>query len=158
MSLWKVKFNHKDGETRKCKVCDKDFHATRPVWRCNKCTSKYIHDKAKEKYGEGIMPTGKWAGMKPKKPYPFNNRTSAASNRFCTIRTALSNAWKEYKKTGDRSIITQHYDRQLKEIEENGILEWILDRRSDDMKKETQFKSMSVIHKELPDTRNYYEE
>ena len=155
--LWSVKFDHKNGEVRRCKVCDKDFHTDRPVWRCRPCTSKYIHDKAKEKYGD-LPATGRWAGLPPKKPYPFNNRSSEASNRFCTIRTALSNAWKEYKKTGDRSIITAHYDKQLKEIEENGIMEWILDRRSDDVKKEMQAKTRNQSHIDYPDTRNYYEE
>jgi hypothetical protein len=157
MSLWKVKFNHKDGETRRCKLCDKDFHATRPVWRCKKCTAKVNFETAKNKYGKDLMPTGKWAGLPPKKPYPFDNRSSEASNRFCTIRTALSNAWKEYNKTGDKSVILAHYNKQLKEIEENGIMTWILDRRSDDAKKELQVKSKKQTNIEFPDTRGYHE-
>jgi hypothetical protein len=158
MSLWKVKFNHTDGETRRCKVCDKDFHTDRPVWRCRPCTSKYIFEKAKEKYGD-LPSTGKWAGMPNKKPYPFDNKGSEASNRFCKIRTALSNAWKEYNKTGDRNVITAHYDKQLKEIEENGIMTWILDRRgNDDLPNgQTKSKSKNMIRTEYPDTRGYYE-
>jgi hypothetical protein len=156
MSLWKVKFDHTNGEMRKCKVCDKDFHTMRPVWRCRTCTSKYIHKMAKEKYGD-LPATGKWRGLPPKKPYPFDNKSSEASNRFCTIRTALSNAWKEYNKTGDKSVIIQHYNKQLKEIEENGIMEWILDRRCDASKKDTQVKSKNMIRTDYPDTRGHYE-
>jgi hypothetical protein len=130
----------------------------KPVWRCKKCTGKKIFEDAKKKYGNGLIPTGKWAGLKPKEKYPFDNTTSDASNRFCTIRTALSNAWKEYRKTGDRTIITKHYDNQLNEIKENGILEWILDRRCDNSKKDTQVKSKNMIKKEYPDTRGHYEE
>jgi len=158
MAIWNVKFDHKNGEVRRCKVCDKDFHTDRPVWRCRPCTSKYIHEKAKEKYGD--MPaTGKWAGMPPKKPYPFDNRTSEASNRFCTIRTALSKAWKEYNKTGDKSVVIAHYDKQLKEIEENGIMLWILDRRgNDDLPHGKQKeKSKKMISNDYPDTRGYHE-
>jgi hypothetical protein len=159
MSLWKVKFNHKDGENRKCKLCGDDFHAKRPVWRCKPCTAKINFETAKNKYGEsGLIPTGKWAGLPPKKPYPFDNRSSEASNRFCTIRTALSKAWKEYTKTGDKSVIIAHYDKQLKEIEENGIMHWIKDRRSDDMRKEVQVKSKKMISNDYPDTRGYYED
>jgi hypothetical protein len=156
--LWSKKFDHVNGETRKCKDCGDEYHATKPGWRCKKCVAKINFDTAKNKYPKGIVPTGKWAGLPSKKPYPFNNRTSEASNRFCTIRTALSKAWKEYNKTGDRSIITQHYEKQLKEIEENGILTWILDRRCDASKKDTQVKSKNMIKKEYPDTRGYYEE
>ena len=156
--MFKKPFNKVVGETRKCKVCDKDFHTFKPRWNCKECVSKINHEAAKKKYGEGVPATGRWAGLPLKKPYPFNNRTNEAGARFCSIRTALSNAWKEYNKTGDKSVVIAHYDKQLKEIEENGILTWILDRRSDDMKKDTQYKSKSMIYKELPDTRGHYED
>ena len=153
--MFKKPFNSKIGETRECKMCGESFHTLKPRWRCKKCVAKVNFDNAKKKYAEsGLIPTGKWAGMKPKEKYPFDNRGSEASNRFCKIRTALSKAWKEYKKTGDRSIITKHYDNQLKEIQENGIMEWILDRRADSDKKE---RTTNVIKNEYPDTRGYYE-
>jgi hypothetical protein len=154
MSLWKVKFNHKDGETRRCKVCDKDFHAIKPKWTCNLCTSKINFDKRKEKYEEGIMNTGKWIGMPMKKPYPFSNRTSESNNRFSRIRRELRKAWE-----GGREELNKHYAKQLKEIEENGILEWILDRRANDDlpngKQKTKSKTQTNI--EYPDTRGHYE-
>jgi hypothetical protein len=154
--MFKKPFNKVIGEERECNVCKEQFYTFKPVWRCRPCTAKKIFDDAKAKYGDtGLIPTGKWAGMKPKEKYPFDNRSSEASNRFCTIRTKLSNAWKEYNKTGDRSIITKHYDNQLNEIKQNGILEWILDRRADSDKKE---RSRNMIKKEYPDTRGHYEE
>jgi hypothetical protein len=155
MSLWKVKFDHVNGEIRKCKGCGEEYHAKKPRWLCKKCVAKKIFDDAKAKYSDtGLIPTGKWAGMKPKEKYPFDNRSSEASNRFCTIRTSLSKAWKEYQKTGDRSIITKHYDNQLNEIRENGILEWILDRRADGDKKNMEVKSKTKTNKEYPNTRD----
>lgn len=159
MSLWKVKFNHTDGETRKCKLCGEDFHATKPVWRCKVCIGRVNFETAKNKYGEGLMPTGKWAGMAPKKPYPFDNKGNEANSRFCKIRTALSNAWKEYNKTGDKSVINKHYAKQLKEIEENGILEWILDRRANEDRPNNELKTKSKRQTQIdwPDTRGHYE-
>ncbi len=158
MAIWKVKFDHVNGENRKCKMCDESFHTLKPRWRCKKCVAKANLDNARKKYAEsGLIPTGKWAGMKPKEKYPFDNRGSEASNRFCKIRTALSKAWKEYNKTGDKSVIIAHYDKQFNEIKENGIMEWILDRRSDDMKKEMESKSKKQSHIDYPDTRNWYE-
>jgi DNA-directed RNA polymerase subunit RPC12/RpoP len=154
MSLWKVKFDHKNGELRKCKQCDKDFHAKKPTWRCNLCTSKINFDKRKSKYEEGIMNTGKWIGMPMKKPYPFSNRTSESNNRFSRIRRELRKAWE-----GGREELDKHYAKQLKEIEENGILEWILDRRANDdlPNGQKKAKSKTQTNIEFPDTRGYHE-
>jgi hypothetical protein len=152
--MFKKPFNRTTGETRECKVCKEQFHTHKPVWRCKPCIGKANFENAKKKYPPGIIPTGKWAGMKSKEKYPFDNRGSEASNRFCTIRTALSKAWKEYQKTGDKSVIIAHYDQQLQEIRDNGIMEWILDRRADSDKKE---RSRNTIKKDYPDTRGHYE-
>jgi hypothetical protein len=153
--MFKKPFNSKVGEQRECKICGESFHTLKPRWRCKKCVAKINFDTAKKKYGDsGLIPTGKWAGMKPKEKYPFDNRSSEANNRFCKIRTGLSNAWKEYRKTGDRSIITKHYDNQLNEIRENGIMEWILDRRADSDKKNMEVKSKTKTNIEYPNTRD----
>ena len=154
MSLWKVKFNHKDGETRRCKVCDKDFHAKKPIWRCPLCTSKINFDKRKDKYPEGIMNTGKWIGMPMKKPYPFNNRNSEANNRFARIRRDLRKAWE-----GGRDELNKHYAKQLEEIRDNGILEWILDRRANEDRPNNELKTKSKNQTKIdwPDTRGHYE-
>ena len=147
MSLWKVKFNHKDGEIRVCKHCSVSFHTMKPRYRCNACLN------AKQK----IVERKKRAKYEKKVQYPFSNRTSEASNRFCSIRTRLSNAWKEYKETGDRSIITQHYEKQFKEIEQLGILKWIMDRRDKETADNKQSKSRSNIQKDYPNHHDYYE-
>lgn len=155
MSLWKVKFNHKDGEIRKCKVCEENFHTMKPIWRCRPCTGKAIFERAKEKYGTEKMSTGKWAGMPAKKPYPFSNRTSEANNRFAKIRSELRHAWEE-----GRDAINKHYEDKLNEIQHNGIMEWILDRRgNDDLPNGLQkVKSKTKTNSEYPDTRGWYEE
>jgi hypothetical protein len=145
--IWSRKFDYKNGEDRKCKHCGAEFHAKKPLWRCQSCINanqKIIEERKRAKYEK-------------KDQYPFNNKTSEASNRFCKIRTALSNAWKEYNKTGDRSVITAHYEKQLKEIEENGIMTWIIDRRDDATKKEKQLKSRTTIRKDYPNHHDYYE-
>jgi hypothetical protein len=155
MSLWKVKFNHKDGETRKCKVCEENFHTKKPIWRCPLCTSKINFDKRKEQYVDGIMNTGKWIGMPMKKPYPFSNRTSEANNRFARIRGELRKAWE-----GGREEVNKHYAKQLEEIRGNGIMEWILDRRgNDDLPNgKEKGKSKKQTNIDWPDTRGWYEE
>ena len=147
--MFKKPFNSKVGETRECKLCGEQFHTMRPVWRCKPCIGKVNFESAKKKYPPGIIPTGKWAGMKPKEKYPFDNRTSEANNRFAKIRARLRKAWK-----GGREELTKHYDNQLNEIEENGILEWILDRRADSDKTNIDVKSITKINKEYPNTRD----
>ena len=146
--MFKKPFNRKIGETRECKVCSTTFHTFKPIWRCTKCVNE----------AQKIIEEAKRAQYAKKDKYPFDTRTAAASRRFLSIRTRLSNAWKKYNKTGDRSYITQHYDRQLKEIEENGILHWILDRRTNEARAENKPKTMNMTRKEYPDTRGHYEE
>ena len=41
----------------------------------------------------------------------------------------------------------------FKEIEGNGIMQWILDRRDDETQRENQSKSIRRIRTEYPDTR-----
>ena len=146
--LWARKFDKKNGEIRQCKQCGETYHAMKPRWLCKKCVN------AKQRPIE----EAKRARTPKKENYPFDNKGNEAGNRFCSIRTALSNAWKEYRKTGDRSVITAHYDKQLKEIKGNGIWQWIWDRRDDQTKKENKPKTASMTRKEWPDTRGHYEE
>lgn len=146
--LWSVKFDHKNGEDRVCRKCDTAFHTMKPSYICRKCVNeqqRVIQEKLRKEKGF-------------KAQYPFDNKGTESANRFCKIRTALSKAWKEYYKTGDKSVIIAHYDKQIKEIHENGIWEWIWDRRDDETIKGKALKSRNMITKELPDTRNWYEE
>jgi hypothetical protein len=145
--IWSRKFDHKNGETRQCNLCSETFHATKPGYVCRKCIN------AKQRRIEEVK-RGKYAR---KDVYPFNNKNGEASSRFCSIRTALSNAWKQYNITGDKSIIISHYNKQLKEAEELGILKWIYDRRCIQAQSEKHVKTKGMINKELPDTRGYYE-
>ena len=145
--LWNRKFDHKNGEQRICKGCGVSFYTIKPRYNCNACLNakqKIIEQRKRDKYQK-------------KENYPFSTRTHDAGRRFCSIRTATSNAWKEYNKTGDRSHITKHYDKQLKEIEENGILKWILDRRDKESNEAKQSKSKKNITKDYPNHHDYYE-
>jgi hypothetical protein len=146
--LWSVKFDYKNGEDRTCKECNEPFHTMKPTYICTICRNKkqkVIQLKLRETKGR-------------KAYYPFDNKGTESSNRFCRIRTQLSNAWKEYDKTGDKSVVIAHYDKQLKEIHENGIWEWIWDRRDDETIKGRSIKSKEMIRKDLPDTRGHYED
>ena len=145
--IWSRKFDYKNGETRVCKHCNESFYTAKPIWRCTKCINenqKVIEGKRRAKYER-------------KDIYPFNNKNGEASSRFCSIRTALSKAWKEYSITGDKSIILSHYNKQLKEAEELGILKWIYDRRCIQAQREKHVKTKGMIKKEYPDTRGHYE-
>jgi len=145
--MFKKPFNKQIGENRECKKCGLQFYTFKPRYTCNACLNvaqKVIEQRKRAKYAKKAV-------------YPFNTRTHEAGRRFCSIRTAISNAWKEYKKTGDKSIITAHYNKQLKEIEENGILKWILDRRDKESLNAKQVKSKSNITKDYPNHHDYYE-
>ena len=145
--LWSVKFDHKNGETRQCKECGETFHAKKPVYTCQPCQNK------KQK----VVEQKKRAQYQKKDNYPFDNRTNEAGSRFHRIQRELRKAWIEFKKTGDKSIITQHYDKQIKEIEENGILKWIIDRRDAETNKAKIIKSKKTITKDYPNHHDYYE-
>jgi hypothetical protein len=89
-----------------------------------------------------------------KKPYPFDNKGSEANNRFARIRKDLRKAWE-----GGREELNKHYSKQLQEIIDNGILEWILDRRANEDRpnNELKTKSKKQTNVEFPDTRGHYE-
>lgn len=145
--LWNRKFDHKNGEQRVCKGCGVSFHTMKPRYDCNVCLNakqRIIEQKKRAKYDK-----------KPK--YPFDTTTNAAGHRFSRIHGELSKAWKEYYKTGNKSFITAHYEKQLKEIEENGILKWILDRRDKETLTANKVKSKKTITKDYPNTHDYYE-
>ena len=142
--LWARKFDRKNGETRDCKNCGDTFHTMKPRWRCTNCINK----------AQKIIEAKKRARTPKKENYPFDNYTNEAFKRFCTIRTELRKAWIEFEKTGDKSIITAHYDKQLKEIKDNGIMQWILDKKDE----VTKPKTASMTKNEFPDTRGWYEE
>jgi hypothetical protein len=146
--LWSRKFDRVNGEDRVCKICGEGFHAVKPSWRCKPCINK----------AQKIIEEKKRANYDKKALYPFDNYTNAAGNRFCSIRTALSRAWKEYRKTGDKSVIFAHYEKQLREAEQLGILTWIYDRRDAETARENSIKSVKLIRQDYPDTRGWYEE
>jgi hypothetical protein len=145
--LWSRKFDYQNGETRVCKKCGDTFHTIKPRYRCTACINA----------NQKIIGEAKRANTPKKEQYPFDNKGNEAGARFCKIRTALSNAWKEYNKTGDKSVVIAHYDKQLKEIHENGIWQWIWDRRDDATIKGRTIRSKEMIRKDLPDTRGHYE-
>ena len=145
--MFKKPFNRKTGEQRECKYCGDTFHAKKPIWKCQTCVNA----------AQKIIETKKRAKYPKKDKYPFDTRTNAADKRFNSIRTALSNAWKKYNQTGDKSYVNAHYEKQIKEIKENGIMTWIFDRRDEATLKANKPKSRNMTKTEYPDTRGHYE-
>ena len=146
--LWAKRFDKVNGEIRECKQCGDTYHAMKPRWLCTKCVNER----------QRPIEAAKRAKTPKKEQYPFDNKGTEATNRFCRIRTQMSRAWKEYEKTGDKSVVVAHYDKQLQEIKDNGIWEWIWDRRDDASKKENKPKTASMTRKDYPDTRGHYED
>ena len=145
--MFKKPFNRKTGEQRECKYCGDTFHAKKPIWKCQTCVNA----------AQKIIETKKRAKYPKKDKYPFDTRTNAADKRFLSIRTRLSNAWKKYNQTGDKSYVNAHYEKQIKEIKENGIMTWIFDRRDEATLKANKPKSRNMTKTEYPDTRGHYE-
>jgi rubrerythrin len=137
--MFKKKFDRVNGETRVCRVCGDEFHAMKPIWSCAPCLNKQ-----QKKYNQTYYT--------PKDMYPFSNKTSEANNRFAKIRAKLNQAWKK----GPEEV-KAHYERQLKEIEQNGILDWIYDRRDNHSLKEKKIKTRNRTRKEFPDTTGHNE-
>lgn len=143
-------FNKKDGETRKCKICGIEFHTFKPLFQCRKCIARKVYDNARERHGEGIIPTGKFAGLPHKKKYPFDTRSFENRKRFDRIK-------RELNKCNTAEERRQHYAKQLDEIQRNGVWEWILDRRDMGTVNETKSKSKKKTQMDYPDLRGHYE-
>jgi len=145
--LWNRKFDYANGEQRVCKGCGVSFYTIKPRYDCNACLNikqKVIEQKKREKYEKKVK-------------YPFDTKTNQAGSRFCRIHRELNQAWKQYKETNNKEYLTQHYDKQLKEIEDNGIKAWILDRRDKETLEAKKIKSKDNIRKDYPNTHDYYE-
>jgi hypothetical protein len=102
---------------RICRECGEEFQPIKPVLRCKKCTNESARLNRIKYKEQGKLPS-------KKDKYPFDNYTNEAGARFHRIQRELREAWKI-----GREAVQAHYDKQLKEIEELGILEWIYDRR-----------------------------
>ena len=141
MSLWKVKFDHKNGEMRKCKECGNDFHATKPRWRCNPCVNK----------AQKLIEGKKRAKYERKDPYPYQGPKHDYHSRFYPLRAKLHkikvrSEWKEY------------FKEKLDEILNDAVLmKWINDRRDKETAEAKQIKSKKSIQKDYPNHHDYYE-
>ena len=122
-------------EDRICRYCGKGFLATKPAWRCRECAiqkQKQVNERTK----------------RPNKDkYPFDSKGGEAKSRFRRINRELT-------KCETREELTVHYDKMFKEIEGNGIMKWIIDRRDDETQREKQSKSTKRIRTEYPNTRD----
>jgi hypothetical protein len=141
MALWNVKFDHTNGEMRKCKVCGETFHATKPRWRCIPCINKaqkVIEGKKRAKYDR-------------KEPYPYQGPNHDYHKRFYPLRAKLHKMkvreeWREY------------FKERLDEIFADAVLmKWINDRRDKETAEAKQIKSKSNIQKDYPNHHDYYE-
>ena len=101
---------------RICKICGDSFMPDKPLLCCKKCTN--------EKARQGQIAKREREGFQKKKPYPYSTYSNEQVARFHRIQRELRQAWKE-----GREAVNRHYDKQLREIKENGILDWIIDRR-----------------------------
>ena len=138
----KPKFDRKNGETRVCNVCNKEFHTMKPLFRCKFCTNEWNKQETKRKIAEGLIEP-----LEHKLPYPFDTTNGVAANRFRRIQKALNKCY-------TREERREFFQKQLNEAEELGILLWINDRRDNESKKETQSVSKAKTIKKYPDTRN----
>lgn len=141
MFKFKKPFDRKNGEDRVCTICGKGFHTMKPTNRCPPCVNVWTKNRNKEKLELGLIQPTEF-----KDRYPFDTTNGDAANRFKQIQKALLKCkTKEERKA--------HYDKQLKEAEELGIMKWIYDRRDAETFKENRIKTRGRIDKDMPDTR-----
>jgi hypothetical protein len=139
--LWSVKFDHKNGETRKCKLCDAEFHATKPRWRCNACVNA----------NQKVIETRKRAKYDRKEPYPYQGPNHDYHSRFYPLRAKLH-------KMKVREEWQAYFKERLEEIFNDAVLmKWINDRRDKETAEAKQIKSKSNIQKDYPNHHDYYE-
>jgi hypothetical protein len=141
MSLWSVKFDHKNGETRVCKHCGASFHTIKPRWSCSPCLNtkqKVIEQTKRNKYEK-------------KASYPYQGPKHDYHQRFYPLRVKLHkmkvrSEWKEY------------FKERLDEIMQDKILmKWINDRRDKETADASKLKSKKTIQRDYPNTHDYYE-
>lgn len=126
---------------RVCKICGDEFQPVKAVHRCKKCINESSRLNRIKYKGQGKLPA-------KKDRYPFNNYNNEAGARFHRIQRELRQAWKE-----GREAVQAHYDKQLIEAEELGILEWIYDRRTIEPKSNNVGRPVD-IRKEYPSTKD----
>lgn len=149
--LWQRKFNYKDGETRICKTCGREWHTMKPRLSCNLCyneKSKLAQRRRKEE--------GKITWVKKNK-YPYHTERNggwhgSAKQHFSNIRSRNNKAW-----NGGREALTRFYSEIFEEIEKNGIMEWIWDRRDRETLDKDRKKRDSQIIKDYPNTKDWNE-
>ena len=147
--LWSKKFNYKDGETRVCKVCGKSFHTLKPLCRCKSCTNEAQRIIQGEKRKENPYQR---KGTYPYHHQSFKGWEGSAKKHFLNIRARNSKAWNE-----GREALTRFYSEIFEEIEKNGIMQWIWDRRDSETLNKDKKKRDSQIRSDYPDTRGYNE-
>lgn len=141
MSLWKVKFDHKNGETRVCKECSASFYTKKPRHSCNTCLNikqKVIEQNKRSKYER-------------KQPYPYQGPNHDYHQRFYPLRVKLH-------KIKVRSEWQKYFKEKLDEILNDAVLmKWINDRRDKETAEAKQVKSKRNITKDYPNHHDYYE-
>lgn len=141
MSLWKVKFDHKNGEQRVCKGCGASFHTPKPRWRCNVCLNA----------AQKIIETNKRSKYERKEPYPYQGPNHDYHTRFYPLRVKLH-------KLKVREEWQAYFKEKLDEILNDAVLmKWINDRRDKETAEAKQIKSKKSIQRDYPNTHDYYE-
>jgi hypothetical protein len=141
MSLWNVKFDHKNGEQRVCKECNASFHTMKPRHRCNVCVNE----------AQKIVERKKRSQYEKKVPYPYQGPNHDYHSRFYPLRSKLH-------KMKVRVEWQAYFKEKLDEIMNDKILmKWINDRRDKETAEAKQAKSKKSIQRDYPNTHDYYE-
>lgn len=149
--LWARKFNYKDGETRICKTCGREWHTMKPRLSCNLCYNEKARLCQIRRKEEGKIEWNK------KTKYPYHHGSAqgwkgSAKQHFSNIRNRHDKAWREGK-----DALREHYDKVFEEIQSNGIWEWIWDRRDRETLDKDRKKRDSKIIKDYPNTKDWNE-
>lgn len=110
----------KGPQERKCKICEEQFIANRPSWKCNKCIGKEQRNFNLSKKEIGLTTSGR----EFKQPYPYPK--AEQTKRFRKVKNELKGLdfredWQEY------------FSNKLNElIKDAKLMKWIYDRRDNE--------------------------
>ena len=126
-------------EDRKCKECGDEFFASKPVWLCRNCHNKKAAAVQRNRKEMGM---GGWVA---KEPYPMSE--AEKKKKFDRLKSKLN---KIYDRKEWQKFLSDKLDEIMSDIK---LMNWVMDRRDGESRKEKNVMKYGVDIKEHPSTK-----